>query len=140
MKKKESELKEENKKIDNAKSKLKYAREKYGLIKIANDLSKSIFKAGGSTKRDLYLFAIAFDMTYTVIKKPGHLETEELIDFNSDIEKNLFVDYYTNNLMRFITASYAGDLSTLELDPSGVGINYKNFAEMIYIYYISRDL
>lgn len=140
LKKKESELKEENKKIDNAKSKLKYVREKYGLIKIANDLSKGIFKSGGSTKRDLYLFAIAFDMTYTVIKEPGALETEELIDFNSDIEKNLFVDYYTNNLMRFITASYAGDLSALELDPSGVGINYKNFAEMIYIYYISQDL
>lgn len=140
LKKKEAELKEENKKIDSARSKLKYAREKYGLIKIANDLSKGIFKAGGSTKRDLYLFAIAFDMTYTIIKEPNALEKEELIDFNSDIEKNLFEDYYTNNLMRFITASYGGDLSALELDPSGVGINYKNFAEMVYIYFISKDL
>ena len=136
----ESRLRAENKKIENAKSKLKYTREKYSLVRIANDLSTGVFKSGGSTKQDLYLFAIAFDMTYTINKNPGAFETTELSDYSSDIEKNLFEDYYANNLMRFITASYDGDLSALELDPSGVGINYKNFAEMVYVYFISQDL
>lgn len=140
LKETESRLKEENKKIESAKSKLKYARERYSLVRIANDLSIGIFKSGGSTKQDLYLFAIAFDMTYMVNKNPGAFEATELSDYRSDIEKNLFEDYYANNLMRFITASYDGDLSALELDPSGIGINYKNFAEMVYVYFISQDL
>jgi len=111
----------------------------YGLLKISDDLAQGKFKAGGATKRDLYMFAIVFDMTYTINCNVGALEATELIDFDSDIEKNLFEDYYTNNLMRFITEAYEGDLSAFELDPSGRGINYKNFAEMVYIYYIAKD-
>lgn len=139
IKKRQEALKEEQKKIDSAKSRLKYIRKNYGLVKLADDLSKGIFKAGGATKQDLYLFAIAFNMTYTVNKNANALKTEEIFDYNSDIEKNLFEDYYANNLMRFITSVYEGDLSAFELDPSGVGINYKNFAEMVYIYFISKD-
>lgn len=60
-------------------------------------------------------------------------------DFKSDLEINLFRDYYTNNLIRFISDSYKENLNEYELDPSGQGINYKNFAEMIYLYYISKD-
>lgn len=111
----------------------------YGILKLADDLAKGVFKAGGATKRDLYMFAIAYDMTYSLNSDVDPLQTELLFDYNSDIEKNLFEDYYANNLMRFITAAYKGDLSGFELDPSGQGINYKNFAEMVYIYYISKD-
>lgn len=111
----------------------------YGILKLADDLALGRFKAGGATKRDLYMFAIAFDMTYSVNGEVGALETTELFDYESDIEKNLFEDYYANNLMRFITAAYEGDLSAFELDPSGQGINYKNFAEMVYIYFISKN-
>ena len=57
----------------------------------------------------------------------------------TDIKTNLFRDYYANNLMRFISEMYRGKLCEFELDPSGQGINYKNFAEMIYLYYISKD-
>lgn len=110
----------------------------YGILKLADDLSRGIFKAGGATKRDLYMFAIAFDMTYSI--SDSETLTPYLFDYNSDIEKNLFEDYYTSNLMRFITEAYEGELSAYELDPSGRGINYKNFAEMVYIYYISKDL
>lgn len=110
----------------------------YGILKLSDDLANGIFKAGGATKRDLYMFAIAFDMTYSIADCDQ--PTPFMFDYNSDIEKNLFEDYYTSNLMRFITEAYKGDLSAFELDPSGRGINYKNFAEMVYIYFISKDL
>jgi hypothetical protein len=66
-------------------------------------------------------------------------DSDMIIDYDTDIEKNLFEDYYKNNLMRFITSTYSENLSAYDLDPSGNGINYKNFAEMIYLYYISSD-
>lgn len=103
----------------------------YGLLRLADDLAGGVFKSGGATKRDLYMFAIVYHMTYT----QGGTEYDP-----ADIEKNLFEDYYSNNLMRFITKAYAGDLSAFELDPSGQGINYKNFAEMVYLYYIAKDM
>ena len=102
----------------------------YGLLKMADDLARGIFKAGGATKRDLYHFAIVFGMTYS---------SGSTADDASDIEKNLFEDYYTNNLMRFVTDSGAGEPGSVEMDPSGQGINYKNFAEMVYIYFISKN-
>lgn len=111
----------------------------YGLLKVADDLAHGVFKAGGATKRDLYMFAFVFEMTYTIDGEVSAMKTTEMIDYESDIEKNLFEDYYTNNLMRFITKAYEGDKSAFEMDPSGRGINYKNFAEMVYIYYISKD-
>lgn len=107
----------------------------FGLLKISDDLAKGQFRAEGSTKKVLYHFAMVFGMTYY----SGGLHGGEIQDFDSDIEKNLFRDYYINNFMRFILDAYKKDKSKYELDPSGQGINYKNFAEMIYIYYISRD-
>ena len=58
---------------------------------------------------------------------------------DNDIEKNLFHDYYSNNLIRFITDDYRDGIIDYELIPSGQSINYKNFAEMIYLYYIAGD-
>lgn len=107
---------------------------KYGLLKAADDLACGKFREGGATKKDLYLFAMVYGMTYYT----G--QPDETIDYKRDIEKNLFCDYYTNNLMRFVTDVYRGRLSDYELDPSGQGINYKNFAEMVYLYYIRKKL
>jgi len=42
--------------------------------------------------------------------------------------------------MRFISDYYVNNLCSVEIDPSGIGINYKNFAEMVYIYFIASDL
>lgn len=109
---------------------------KYGIIKLADDLATGKFKASGATKRDLYMFAIVYDMTYYY---KSEKEPEMIIDYDSDIEKNLFEDYYANNLMRFITDTYSGNQGSFELDPSGQGINYKNFAEVVYLYFISKD-
>ena len=99
---------------------------KFGLLKLADDLAAGKFRTGGAAKRGLYLFAMAYDMTYA----QG--------DPVTDIEKNLFRDYYADNLMRYLSADYrAGDY---EAAPSGQGINYKNFAEMIYLYFINQNL
>lgn len=103
----------------------------FGLLKVADDLASGKFRTGGATKRDLYLFAMVYGMCY-------YTSSEGSNKIN-DIETNLFHDYYTNNLIRFISNAYKGKLSEYELDPSGQGINYKNFAEMVYIYYISTE-
>lgn len=108
-------------------------RGKYALIKIADDLAEGKFRTSGATKASLYFFAMVYNMTYY----SG--SSDEIMDYKSDIEKNLFQDYYTNNLIRYITESYRGHLKEYEVDPSGQGINYKNFAEMVYIYFISKD-
>ena len=108
---------------------------KFGLLKMADDLASGKFRAEGATKKSLYLFAMVYGMTYY----SGDEDTAEIIDFRTDIETNLFRDYYANNLMRFISDVYRGRLCEFEVDPSGQGINYKNFAEMIYLYYISKD-
>jgi len=108
---------------------------KYGLLKTVDDLATGKFRAEGATKRSLYLFAMVYGMTYY----SGDTEGAEIIDYRTDIETNLFRDYYSNNLMRYISEVYRGRLCEYELDPSGQGINYKNFAEMIYLYYISKD-
>lgn len=104
----------------------------YGLLKMADDLAAGKFRYGGSTKYALYLFAMVYEMSYY----PGAGYNKDAV---TDIEKNLFQDYYTNNLMRFISDVYKNNLSDYDLDPSGQGINYKNFAEVIYLYYIASS-
>lgn len=93
---------------------------KFGLLKLVDDLAAGKFRTGGATKRGLYMFAMVFNMT------------------TADLERYLFRDYYSNNLMRFITGAYRDGLGDYET-PSGQGINYKNFAEMIYLYFLNSD-
>ena len=100
---------------------------KVGLLKLADDLAAGKFRTGGAAKRGLYLFAMVYGMTF---RKD---------DCATDIEKNLFRDYYSNNLMRFLTEEYRDVASDFEMAPSGQGINFKNFAEMIYLYFIVSD-
>ena len=111
----------------------KKPRGKYGILKLADDLAEGKFRVGGGTRHGLYLFAMVYNMTYS----PD--ENSESFEPATDIEKNLFRDYSTNNLMRFITDTYGDKSREFEADPSGQGINYKNFAEMIYLYFIVKD-
>ena len=111
---------------------VKSKRKSYELQKLAEDLASGRFRQGGVTKQALYLFAMAYGMMYC----PGD---NGPADPETDIEKNLFQDYYNNNLLRFISESYIQDLCEFELDPTGQGINYKNFAEVVYLYYLSRQ-
>lgn len=109
---------------------------RFGLLKAADDLASGKFHTGGATRKSLYLFAMVYDMTFY----SGNWAGGETLDYRTDIETNLFRDYYANNLMRYITKEYReGKAGSFERDPSGQGINYKNYAEMIYLYYISKD-
>ena len=113
---------------------------KFGLLKLVNDLAIGQFYTNGKTKKSLYLFAMVYGMTYALHDTQNDDSADVCADiFKTDIETNLFRDYYTNNLIRFISKAYTGNLCEYELDPSGQGINYKNFAEMIYLYYIAKD-
>lgn len=109
---------------------------KYGLLKIADDLASGKFRLWGVTRQNLYYFAMVYGMTYYAGPEDG----SRIFDRMTDIEVNLFRDYYNNNFVRFITEAYVGKLQEFESDPSGQGINYKNYAEMVYLYYISRDM
>lgn len=102
----------------------------YLFLHSADDLASGRFKSNGATRRTLYLFAFAFGMTFCT-------EPDEFDPFR-DIEKNLFFDYYNNNLLRFIDEEYEKASSNQEAWPTGAGINYKNFMEVIYLYYLRR--
>lgn len=100
------------------------------LLKLCDDLAKGNFRPQGKTKVYLYYFAIMFDMTFSL--------NQAQYDPIRDIEKNLFHDYYNDNLLRILEGDYANTdtNSTLEKEPTGEGINYKSFVEMIYLYFI----
>ncbi|MDE6435171.1 MAG: hypothetical protein K2L07_13185 [Lachnospiraceae bacterium] len=103
------------------------------LLKLADDLSSGKFRTNGRTRKDLYMFAFAFGMSSSFGKDD--------LDYNerTNIEKNLFQDYYTDNLLRYISDEYKENAKLFQAEPSGDGINYKNFAEVIYLYYLNQD-
>lgn len=107
----------------------KDAKEKFNLLKLADGLANGKFWMNFGTRRDLYLFAIAFNMRAYPDKTVD--------DYNKDldIEEKLFFDFYADNLLRSLTVNPG----TEEREPSGEGINYKNFAEIIYLYYLNNN-
>ncbi len=131
-----------NGKTDNAavllKDNLKDAKDAKGvdwaLLKLCDDLANGKFYDNGKTRVALYHFALAFGMTLK-------LTPEDPWDPERDIRKNLFEDYYGDNLVRFLQKEYtdAKFLSETEKEPSGEGINFKNYAESIYLYYLYRQ-
>ncbi len=107
-------------------------KRKYHLLRVCDDLATGRFKSNGNTKIALYMFAFAFDMTVFVDPE------KDVYDEEKDLEKNLFMDYYSNSLLRFISEDYKSHFRDYEAEPLGDGINYKNFVEVIYLYYLSR--
>lgn len=129
-----------------AKKKKRKAREKNSigvdtkLLKLCNDLANGIFRTKGTTKKYLYYFALMFEMNFSL--------TEPEDEDKTDI-RNMFQDYYNDNLLRFLKDGEENKdeednkdeennkkLSTVETEPTGEGINYKNFAETIYLYFL----
>lgn len=95
----------------------------FKLLEIANAIANSKFSGQDESSREyLYLFALAFGMRYDSSHStmPGFY----------DIEKNLFEDYYCDNLIN--------DLSAATNPISGHGINYKNFAEVTFLWGLHR--
>ena len=113
------------------KNQKKDAKRKVELLRIADDLASGKFRTEGSTRKTLYWFAIVYKMTY-------YSGEGDYVDAR-DMEEKLFRDYYTNNLMRFVTDAYRGKSGEFEIDPSGQGINYKNYSEVVYLYYLCSD-
>lgn len=94
----------------------------------ADELSKSSFSDQRTTRTKLYWFAIIFEMTYS-----GSFLDKE--NEKTDIQNKLFYEFYSDNLLNNLLESDA----SLEKEPTGHGINFKNFAEVVYLYYIHRN-
>ena len=105
----------------------------FELVEMCNDLAAGNFRVNGKTKVYLYYFALMFDMTLP-------LDGRECVP-ERNIVKNLFQDFYNDNLLRLLSADYTDskNATALEKEPTGEGINYKSFVEMIYIYFLCRD-
>lgn len=96
----------------------------------SKNLAKGRFEKSKAIKKPLYYFAFAFNMKYY------SSTNQEDYDKQKDIKKRLFEDYYSDNLISFLSAESSKDL---EAEPSGYSINFKNFAEVIYLYYLNKE-
>ncbi len=103
------------------------------LLELCNDLSLGRLRRSRETKRDIYLFAIMFGMKVLIRGRA------DAYDEARDMEKNLLEEYYNDNLLRYISEETDSPGREFEKEPTGEGINYKNFAEAIYIYFLMRD-
>ena len=105
----------------------------YELLDMCNDLAAGNFRVNGKTKVYLYYFAFMFGMTVPLEGR--------VYDPERDIVKNLFQDFYNDNLMRFLEGDYTDprQASAFEKEPTGEGINYKSFVEVIYLYFLCHN-
>lgn len=123
-----------------------------GLLKLCDDFANGTFRNnGGKTRVYLYYFAFMFGMasgneedrcpkdktvTLRLKDETGICHEKRYPDINAW----LFEDYYCDNFIRFLADDYKDPKygRAYEKEPSGEGINYKNFAECIYLYYLIR--
>ena len=102
------------------------------LLDICNDLANARFGANGKPKKNIYYFAFMFGM-----KVP--MDGRYAVDEEHDMVKNLFYDYYADDLLRFLEDEYNDPKVTdRNSEPTGEGVNYKNYAECIYVYYLNH--
>lgn len=120
------------------------------LLRTCESLASGRFHIKESTKRDLYLFAIVYEMTFY-----SHLHPTSVKQEDRDIENHLFRDYYSTNLIQYLLQHNSEDNvpdireekktphgkreSIAVLDPHNCLPNYKNFAEVIYLYCICKE-
>lgn len=102
------------------------------LVRVAKNIGSAFFQRNWNTREDLYVFAIAFEMTWNPI-----LPEVGCADYETDIRKNLFYDFYSENLLDLITMDDSKRKMT-EGYITGYGINYKNFMEAAYLFALSR--
>lgn len=99
----------------------------------ADDISRGFFNDQRTTRVKLYWYAIIFRMTFCFAGD------EEAYNRDTDIQEKLFYGFYADNLLNNIIDSSPALLSQTEKEPSGHGINIKNFIEVIYLYYIHKN-
>lgn len=102
------------------------------LLAMADSLASGLFVEERS-KKDLYLFAICYNMIFAAHPAPGII-----VDEKCDIEQQLFTDYYAANAFIFLTEAYRKDPNNTIVDPTGTTINFKNPAELVHLYYICK--
>ena len=102
----------------------------FEFLKIADSLASSKFSSQTESFREnLYLFAIAFEMTFVKAEK------EKKDSDRKDIEKNLFFDYYCDNFAKKSDEM----LKHHKKYVSGKAINYKNFAEITVLWFLAKE-
>ncbi len=104
----------------------------YAPLMWADEIAHGYFNDQQTTRTKLYWFAIIFEMTF-FSGAEDEIESDE-----TDIQKNLFFDFYADNLLNNLLIEDSEEFKRIEKEPTGHGINYKNYAEAIYLYYISR--
>lgn len=105
------------------------SKEGKDLLKEIDDLSNCVYKGQGSTRKAMYTFAFAFGLKY--------YEDSEELNYNKykDVNK-FFVDTFNDNLFRYIGENRNRKNNAI---PSGETVNFKNFAETICVYYLSKE-
>ncbi len=114
---------------------------KWDLLHLADDLANGKFRTNGKTRRHLYLFAFAFGIhvlspqEWARMKGPGDVLRYQ------DLERNLLCDYCNACLVQKMAKEYSADpgKSGYDMWPSGTGINYKNWLEALFLYYLHRN-
>lgn len=115
------------------------------LLRTCEALAGGHFLHHDATKTYLYLFAMVYEMTYFTYKSPTAVK-----DDSRDIEKRLFRDYYSTNLIQYLVRKDASKNQTSQdivwqnnqviMDPDNCMINYKNFTEVVYLYCICKNI
>lgn len=115
------------------------AKNKSAIVDAAETMAAAAFGTVSSTRQDLYVFAIAFEMT---LSGTGKLPSEGDEDYNTDIAKNLFYDYYSDNVLNALLCGDEGaagqNNQPAQENVSGYGINYKNYSEVCFLYFIRK--
>lgn len=99
----------------------------YEILEIVNDLARGKFSAQLTTREYLYMFAIAFDMIF----KDGSYDPISDPSVSRNIKQKLFLDYYTDSIVNNFGGANA--------PTAGYGINFKNFAEIAFLWCIMQD-
>ena len=103
--------------------------------KIADSLAKAYFSAQRKTREYLYIFAIAFEMRFNTNTEASQRINSSSADHDwTDIQKNLFFDFYNFNLINKRKGR------TEENFVDGYGINWRNFVEVCYVYFLNKDM
>lgn len=102
------------------------------LLKCCDALANGRFLSAASVKEMLFLFAFAYDMRY-------YFDSDTDYDVNRDVERNLFLDYYCDNLSRYLTDSNCGGNGANVSEPSGHGLSFKNFVDVVFIYCLNKQ-
>ena len=123
--------KEKNKAYEVAKDRSHKKLKKIQLLHICNDLSEGRFKKTyGEMKEILFYFAFAFNMTV-------HYDISNIdYNFDRDIAKQLFENFYNDNIVRYMQ-NYQNN--GLYKEPLGISIRYNNFVEIVYLYWLSKS-